>query len=163
VLTTRGIKNDVFRISIILHSSLVNLVNEFSASSEGILQYKIDISISKIVDKEGRQSCPCSEVDADNKDKLDSITFGDEDEVVFVLQSQQNPGQVSRLEVILRSTFVHRQVFAGQNSPYLLTMLVICLFSPVPTCSVRGTSYIIDFTSLLLIDIGLSNPSESGK
>lgn len=71
MLTSCGAENNIFWVSIILHPSLVNLVDEPPATGGRTLQHKFDIPIPKTVNKEGGQSRPCLAVDADNKGKLD--------------------------------------------------------------------------------------------
>ena len=138
VLAACGAENDVFGISIVLHPPLVNLVDEPPASGGGSLQHKVNISIPKAVGEKGGQSCSCPAVDANNKGKLDAVTFRDEDEVVFVPQGQQNPGQVARLEVVLRSTLIHHQAFVGQNLPHPLTNVSDLLPTSQPDMRCRG-------------------------
>jgi hypothetical protein len=52
-------KDDVFGISIVLHPSLVNLVDQPPATSRRTLQHKVDIPVLKAVGTEGRKSPTC--------------------------------------------------------------------------------------------------------
>ena len=113
MLTASSTKDNVFRISVILYLLLVDLVDQPPAASRGTLQDKFNIPIAKAISEEGRKSCTCLAVDANDKRGLDSIALGREDEVVLCLECQQESRQVTRLEVVFRTMFLHYQAFAG--------------------------------------------------
>ena len=82
-----GSEDDVFGVAVVLHPSLVNLVNQSPAAGRGTLQHQIDIPIPKAISKEGREPCPYPAVDTNNECKLDSIALDHVAEVVLRPQS----------------------------------------------------------------------------
>ena len=123
MLALSGPEDNVLRISVVLHPSLVDLVNEHPAPGRRSLQHQLDISIPEPVGKERAQTGPGPTVDPDDKGELDSIAFRNEDEVVLSPQRRLDPRQIAFREVMLRPVLVYNQAFGSKDLSHPLFVL----------------------------------------
>ena len=83
MLTAGGAEEDILRVSVVLHPPLVNLIDDSPTPGGDKLQDQLDIPIPKTAAKEGGKSGSSPAVDVDDESELDTVAFGDEDEVGF--------------------------------------------------------------------------------
>ena len=109
------VEDNISRVAVVLHPSLADIVDEPPSTTRKALQRKLDVPISKAARKEGPDSGNSPTVNKNDESERYPVAFGNENEIILHLESEENVGEVAGDKIMFGSSLLHNRALLGED------------------------------------------------